>query len=141
MRAAARDDSASGLRHTMRIIIWGLGHVGTVSAACLARLGHEVVGVESDSSKLDAIRDGRCAIKEPGLEDLVRVAVAEGRLRATEDGRPFVARADVSLICVGTPCSETGGASLNALGRVAEQIGQGLSEADGHHVVALRSTT
>jgi GDP-mannose 6-dehydrogenase len=124
----------------MRIIIWGLGHVGTVSAACFAQLGHEVIGVEPDSSKLDAVRNGRCAVKEPGLEDLVRVAVAEGRLRATDDGVPLLASANVSLICVGTPCSEAGDVSLSALGRVAEQIGRGLSGTDAYHVVAVRST-
>jgi GDP-mannose 6-dehydrogenase len=125
----------------MRIIVWGLGHVGAVSAACLARLGHEVVGVEQDSSKLEAIRNGRCAFREPGLDDLVRETVAEGRLRATEDGRPLLAWADVSLICVGTPSPGTDDdASLHDLGRVAEKIGQGLGEADTRHVVALRST-
>jgi GDP-mannose 6-dehydrogenase len=124
----------------MRIIVWGLGHVGTVSAACLARLGHEVVGVEPDSSRLEAVRNGRCAFKEPGLEELVRAAVSEGRLRATGDGRGLLAWADVSLICVGTPAAGTGAASLNDLGRVAEEIGQGLGGADTRHVVALRST-
>jgi GDP-mannose 6-dehydrogenase len=124
----------------MRIIVWGLGRVGTVSAACLARLGHEVVGVEPDSSKLEAVRSGRCAFREPGLDDLVRETVSEGQLRATEDGRPLLAWADVSLICVGTPTSETGAASLHDLGRVAEKIGQGLRGAHTRHVVAIRST-
>src|SRR3954463_5985886 len=106
MRRGARGPRRFGRahRHIMRIIVWGLGHVGTVSAACLARLGHEVVGVEPDSSKLRAIRDGRCAFKEPGLEDLVREAVSCGRLRATDEGGPLLPWADASLICVDTPC-------------------------------------
>lgn len=124
----------------MRIIVWGLGRVGTVSAACLARLGHEVVGVEPDSSKLEAIRNGRCAFREPGLEDLVRETVSEGRLSATEDGRPLLAWADVSLICVGTPSTRTDAASLHDLGRVAEEIGRGLDATGTRHVVAIRST-
>ena len=124
----------------MRIIVWGLGHVGTVSAACLARLGHEVVGVEPDPSKLEAIRGGRCAFKEPGLDDLVREAVSGGRLRATDEGRPLLSWADASLVCIGTPCAEDGAASLDDLGRVAEEIGRGLSEARAGHVVVIRST-
>ena len=87
----------------MRIVVWGLGYVGTVSAACFTCLGHEVVGVEPNLVKVNALNDGHSAIKEPGLDELVREGVSTGRLRATQHGAPLVGWADLSLICVGTP--------------------------------------
>ena len=70
----------------MRIIVWGLGYVGTVSAACLAQLGHEIIGVEPNLTKVEALNAGHSAIKEPGLDHLVSQMVGMGRLRATQDG-------------------------------------------------------
>ena len=78
----------------MRIIVWGLGYVGTVSAACLADLGHEVIGVEPNRTKVDALNAGTSATREPGLSDMVGKAVGEGRLHATQEGAPWVGRAD-----------------------------------------------
>ena len=76
----------------MRILIWGLGYVGTVSAACFAELGHEVIGVEPNQAKVDAINRGHAAIKEPSLHELVSKAVKDGRLRATANGQDLVAQ-------------------------------------------------
>ena len=84
----------------MRIIVWGLGYVGTVSAACLAQLGHEVVGVEPNLTKVEALNAGHCAITEPDLDHLVSQMVRTGRLRATQAGVPLLPWADISLICV-----------------------------------------
>jgi GDP-mannose 6-dehydrogenase len=70
----------------MRVIVWGLGYVGTVSAACLAQLRHDVIGVEPNLSKVEELNAGNCAIKEPGLDHLVSQMVATGRLRATQHG-------------------------------------------------------
>lgn len=124
----------------MKILIWGLGHVGTVSAACLAKLGHEVVGVEPNLTKVQAITRGRSVIKEPGLDNLVSQAVAAGRLRVTQKGTQLVPWADVSLICVGTPTAPDGSPVLAHVREVASQIGQGLKQAERYHVVMLRST-
>jgi GDP-mannose 6-dehydrogenase len=124
----------------MRIIVWGLGQVGTVSAACFAQMGHDILGVDVDTRKVEAIQSGRCAVIEPRLENLVREAVNAGRLQATNDGAPFIADADVSLMCVGTPVSESGEASYTALRRVSQQIGAALRESKRHHVVAMRSS-
>ena len=124
----------------MKILVWGLGYVGTVSATCLAQLGHEVVGVEPNLTKLRAFAKGRTAIKEPGLENLVSQAVAAGRLRATQEGSHLVPWADVSLICVGTPSAPDGSPVLTHIQEVAGEIGQGLKQAERYHVVILRST-
>lgn len=124
----------------MRVLVWGLGYVGTVSAACLARLGHSVVGVEPNPAKVEALNAGKCAIKEPGLDALVGEAVAAGRLSAVRDGIPEVGKADLSLICVGTPGSSDGSPVLDYIRKVSVDIGRGLAERRGYHVVVLRST-
>src|SRR6185436_13766975 len=96
----------------MRVVIWGLGYVGTVSAACLANLGHDVVGVETNPTKVEALNNGECAIREPGLDELVRKGIASGRLRAVRDGSSWIGRSDISLICVGTPSAAEGNPAL-----------------------------
>jgi GDP-mannose 6-dehydrogenase len=124
----------------MRIVVWGLGYVGTVSAACLARLGHEVIGVEPNPAKVAALNAGRSMVKEPGLDDLVNEMVSAGRLRATRDGVPLLREADVSLICVGTPVAADGTPVLDYACSVARDIGDGLRCAADYHVVVIRST-
>src|SRR4029450_7633232 len=124
----------------MRVIVWGLGYVGTVSAACLAQLGHEVIGVEPNLPKVEALNAGNCAIKEPGLEHLVSQVVAAGRLRAMQLGMGLLPWADGSLVCVGTPAAAGGGRVLDYACNVAREIGQGLRETAHYHVVVLRST-
>jgi len=124
----------------MRVLVWGLGYVGTVSAACLARLGNEVIGIEPNASKVAAINSGRSAVKEPDLDALVSQAVGMGRLCATHEGASVIAWADVSLICVGTPSAADGSPVLDYLRAVAGEIGRGLRETSRYHVVVLRST-
>ncbi len=124
----------------MRIIVWGLGYVGTVSAACLAQLGHEVIGVEPNLTKVEALNAGHSAIKEPSLDHLVSQMVGLGRLRATQDGVSLLPWADMSLICVGTPAAADGSPVLQYVCNVAMDIGRGLRETTNYHVVVLRST-
>jgi GDP-mannose 6-dehydrogenase len=124
----------------MRILIWGLGYVGTVSAACLAQLGHEIVGVEPNLTKVEALNAGHSVIKEPGLGDLVSEMVKMGRLRATPDGAPLIPWADISLICVGTPAAADGSPVLDYVCNVAIDIGRGLRNTPHYHVTVLRST-
>ena len=124
----------------MRVLVWGLGYVGTVSAACLAELGHDVVGVEPNLSKVTMLNDGQSPVKEPGLDLLVSKAVSAGALRAVPDGSSLVSSADVSLICVGTPSQADGNLMLDHLRKVGANIGSGLHDCTGYHVVAIRST-
>ena len=124
----------------MRILVWGLGYVGTVSAACLARLGHEVIGIDPHLTKVEAINRGDCAIKEPGLHELIKQAVNAGALRATTTGAEFIQQAEISLICVGTPSSADGSPQLSYVEAVTHEIGRGLKGISHYHVVCLRST-
>jgi GDP-mannose 6-dehydrogenase len=128
----------------MRIAVFGLGYVGTVTAAGLAAQGHDVCGVDVDSVKVDHIRSGRSPVVEPGIDDLIAMAVENGRLSATTDPVAALDRADVSLLCVGTPSSPQGGTDLTYLRRALEDIRQGLvaarPPASGFHAVVARST-
>jgi GDP-mannose 6-dehydrogenase len=124
----------------LKVLVWGLGYVGTVSASCLAELGHEVIGVEPNLSKVTMLNTGCSPVKEPLLDALVKKTVDLGRLRAVSDGTPLVEWADVSLICVGTPSEADGSLMLNYIRKVAVDIGLGLRQRADYHVVALRST-
>jgi GDP-mannose 6-dehydrogenase len=123
----------------LNVAIVGLGYVGAVTAACLARLGQTVIGVDSDPHKVEAIAAGRSPIDEPGLDEMLAEAVASGRL-TTGTIAEAVERSDVIMIAVGTPSAPSGALDLAALSRVTEQIGDAL-KADGRfRTVVVRST-
>ncbi|MBI4756474.1 MAG: UDP-glucose/GDP-mannose dehydrogenase family protein [Betaproteobacteria bacterium] len=124
----------------MRISIFGLGYVGAVSAACLARDGHTVIGVDPNRTKVDLINAARAPIVEAGLAEAIAAAVAAGRLRASTDVNGAMRDTQLSLLCVGTPSRANGSLDLSHVRRVCEQIGQALAEKDGYHVVVARST-
>src|SRR6185295_19956746 len=124
----------------MKICVLGLGYVGTVSAACLAKSGHYVVGVDSAPTKVDLINLGRTPIIEPGVGDMIEEQVAAGRLRATSDVDAAIDGADLLLVCVGTPSLPNGAIDLGHMRRVCEQIGTALKKHHGAPVVAIRST-
>lgn len=128
----------------MRIAVFGLGYVGTVTAAGLATHGHQVTGVDVDSVKVDLIRDGRSPVVEPGLDDLITESVEAGSLRATTDASVAMDRADVSLLCVGTPSTPRGDTDLTYLRRALVDIRGALDMAappdSGFHSVVVRST-
>jgi GDP-mannose 6-dehydrogenase len=124
----------------MRISIFGLGYVGSVSAACLARDGHEVVGVDPDGQKVDLINHGASPIFEPGLRELLSEHASTGRLRATRDVGQAIRDTDVSFVSVGTPSRKNGSLNLDYVQQVCEQIGKALAEKPDYHVVVARST-
>jgi GDP-mannose 6-dehydrogenase len=124
----------------MRIAIFGLGYVGSVSAACLAAAGHDVVGVDVDRHKLGLIRDGRSPVTEPGLDELLAAAVAGGRLHVTADPTDALRQSALSLVCVGTPSRRNGSIDTAYLEKVLAEIAGGLAGGHDHHVVAIRST-
>jgi GDP-mannose 6-dehydrogenase len=124
----------------MRVSVFGLGYVGSVSAASFAADGHQVIGVDVNAGKVAAINAGKSPIVEPGLDDLLGQNVADGRLRATTDTADAVRSTDVSLICVGTPSRRNGSLDLTHLERVSEQIGAALRDHPSYHVVVVRST-
>jgi len=129
---------------SLKVAVFGLGYVGTVTAACLAASGHHVCGVDPESAKVAMIMDGRSPVVEPGLSELVAQAVAAGSLRATSDPFEAVDGADISIVCVGTPSSPYGSTDLGYLIRAVKEIGQALLASDrppeSFHTVVIRST-
>lgn len=125
---------------TLRISVFGLGYVGCVSAACFAKEGHEVVGVDVNPSKVDMINNGVATIVEHGIGELVAKMRASGRLRATTDVRDAVHATDISLVCVGTPSKPNGALELGYVERVCEEIGAAMREKEARHAVIIRST-
>jgi GDP-mannose 6-dehydrogenase len=124
----------------MNVSIFGLGYVGCVTAACLARDGHHVVGVDVNPEKVAMINAGSSPIIEPGLADLVSRAVRQGRLSATDSAEEGLADADVALICVGTPDLGHGQPDYDGLARVASAIGAACESRTRPLTVVLRST-
>jgi len=124
----------------MRVSVFGLGYVGSVSAASFAADGHTVVGVDVAPAKVASLNEGRSPIVEKGLEELIRDNTANGRLRATTSTADAIRDTELSLICVGTPSRKNGSLDLTYLERVSEQIGEALKDKDDYHVVVVRST-
>jgi GDP-mannose 6-dehydrogenase len=124
----------------MNISIFGLGYVGAVSLACLARDGHHVIGVDVEHAKLDLIRQGRTPVVEEGMIELMREVVASGRVGVTNDVRRALLESDVSLVCVGTPSAPNGSQDQTAVLGLARDIGRALRDKSSPHVVVFRST-
>jgi len=123
-----------------RISVFGIGYVGVVSAACLARDGHEVVAVDLDPEKVRAVNEGRSPIVEKGLDELLARVVAEGKLRATTDAAEAVAATDASFVCVGTPSAPDGSVGLDYVRGACESIGRAVKAKGAFHSVIVRST-
>ena len=125
---------------SIRISIFGMGYVGCVSGACLASLGHRVIGVEPNQTKVDLINAGKSPIVENDIADLIAAGVRSGNYRATNDWRAAIADSDLALVCVGTPSRPNGSIDLSYVQRVCEQIGQSLQGKKQFFTVVIRST-
>ena len=128
----------------MKVAVFGLGYVGTVTAACLAEAAHDVWAVDVDVEKVAAVSRWVSPVAEPGLDELVRRSVDSGGLHATTEISPAISEAEVVLICVGTPSSPNGSTDLSQVDRTVEAIARFLPvvepPASGYRSVVLRST-
>jgi GDP-mannose 6-dehydrogenase len=124
----------------MKISIFGLGYIGSVTGASFAAQGHDVIGVDANPDKVALVNAGRSPVVEPGLDEMLGRTVADGKFRATMDVTEAVRNSEVSLICVGTPSQRNGSLNLDYLQRVAWQIGEAMAGVDHYHVVIVRST-
>jgi len=124
----------------MKISVFGMGYVGTVTAACLADQRHEVVGVDVNEHKVELINAGQTPVIEPTIGDLIREAVRDGRLRATTNSAEAVAATELSLVCVGTPSMRSGQLDLSGVEQASQEMGEALAKKSGFHTVAIRST-
>ncbi|MCC1494898.1 nucleotide sugar dehydrogenase [Cognatishimia sp. F0-27] len=123
-----------------KISVFGIGYVGVVSAACLARDGHDVIAVDIDPGKIKSINDGLSPIVEEGIDVLVADMVAAGRLRATGDIHEAIRDTEMSFVCVGTPSAPDGSVGLSYVTDVCADIGAALKDKDAYHSVVIRST-
>jgi UDPglucose 6-dehydrogenase len=121
----------------LKVSVIGTGHVGLITCASFAAVGHDVVGTDADREKIENLKTGRMPFYEPEVAELLDACVAEGRLRFTEDTREAVADADVIFICVGTPPRASGQANLVAVEQAARQVAR---DATGPLVIAEKST-
>ena len=124
----------------MRLSVFGLGYVGCVSAACFAKEGHEVWGVDVNPTKIEIINRGDSPIVESGMPELIREMVNSRRLRTTTDTEAAIDNSEASLVCVGTPSNANGSLDLTYVTRVCQAIGSGLARKDKRHIVVIRST-
>jgi len=124
----------------LKISIFGLGYVGTVSAGCLAQDGHEVIGVDPFRTKIELINEGRSPVIEAEIGEIIAKAVRTGRLRATEDQVNAVHETELSFVCVGTPSQTNGNLDVSYVRRVCEQIGEALKTKKARHTIVIRST-
>ena len=106
----------------MNIVIYGMGYVGLTAAACLAELGHRVLGIDVNDTKVAQVNAAVSPIKEPGLDELLKAAVEKGRLTARRELRETLAEFDVAIVCVGTPSTPDGSLNLAHIAEVSRQI-------------------
>jgi GDP-mannose 6-dehydrogenase len=128
----------------MKVAVFGLGYAGMVSAACIARNGHEVWGIDIDPDKVATVERGESPVVEPGLDEIIAAGIADGTLHATTDAHLALDGADVALICVGTPSTDHGRVDLAHIEAAAAEIGRVSAEvappASGRRYVVVRST-
>ncbi len=122
------------------VSIFGLGYVGSVSAACFASMGHKVIGVDVSRAKVEMMDSGKTPIIEDRMSEMVAEAHRAGRLRATTDATAAVMNSEVSFVCVGTPSLKNGKLDLSHIEGVAREIGAAIRQKNSPHVFVLRST-
>jgi GDP-mannose 6-dehydrogenase len=124
----------------LKISVFGLGYVGTVSAGCLADDGHEIVGVDPVPTKVDLINCGQSPIIEADIGEIIAANARVGRLRATSDPVQAIRETELSFVCVGTPSLTNGNLDLRYIRRICEQIGEALKTKSARHTIVIRST-
>jgi len=124
----------------LSVSIFGLGYVGSVSAACFSSMGHKVIGVDVSRAKVEMLDSGRTPIVEARMAELVAEANKACRLHATTDANQAVLNSDVSFVCVGTPSLKNGKLDLSHIENVAREIGAAIRQKKAPHVFVLRST-
>ena len=124
----------------LSISVFGLGYVGSVSAACFASMGHRVIGVDVNPAKVEMMESGRSPIIEAGMNELVAEGNRGCRLHATVDSVAAVLESDASFVCVGTPSLRSGKLDLSHIEKVAREIGAALKQKKSLHTFVLRST-
>src|SRR5262245_6465414 len=132
--------SSSGDCLMPKVSVFGLGYVGSVTAACLSERGHKVLGIDVSKNKVESMAAGKTPILEPGIQEIIQDSHARGLLDATLDVDKAVCESEISFICVGTPSLPNGKLDLHGIKQVCTQIGTNLKSKNEFHIVVTRST-
>jgi len=124
----------------LSISVFGMGYVGSVTAACFAHVGHKVIGVDVSPLKVEMMAAGRTPVVEARMSELVEEGHRAGLLHATTNAEEAVCNSEISFVCVGTPSMRSGKLDLGYVERVVHEIGLALKQKKSHHVIVLRST-
>jgi GDP-mannose 6-dehydrogenase len=124
----------------MKISVFGLGYVGSVTAACFAQCGHQVIGIDVEKKKNNAIDQGKSPVYEPDLSELIREVVSIGNLSVTNSVNTAVQETEISFICIGTPINSDESLDLHDIQELCREIGKILKIIDHYHIVVIRST-
>src|SRR5690606_38111708 len=124
----------------MKISIFGLGYVGCVSLGCLAKNGHEVIGVDINDLKVELINSGKPTIVEKDIDTIIKTEFDKGKISATLDAKHAILNSEISIVCVGTPSDVHGHLNLSYIYKTAEQIGEALKQKPEFHTIVIRST-
>ncbi len=124
----------------MNISIFGLGYVGCITGACLAKAGNKIIGVDIDTNKVSIINSGRSPIVEPEIEEIIKKVVSHKQLIATTDYKSAILNSELSLVCVGTPGDSKGKINLSVIKKTCYEIGSGIKDKNEYHLVVIRST-
>lgn len=124
----------------MNISVLGLGYVGAVSAACLAKEGHYVIGVDPNQTKVDLINKGKTPIVEQQIGEIISAAVLAEKLSATVDIEKALSETEISIVCVGTPSNSNGSLDLRYVKKVCEEMGAAIKGKMEKHIIVMRST-
>jgi len=124
----------------LKISVIGLGYVGCVSLGCLAKMGHEVIGVDVDPNKINLINSGKPTIIEKEIDQIIKTEFGNKKISATESINKAVQGSEISIIAVGTPSDYNGHLNLTAIFKVAEEIADSLSSKQSFHIIVIRST-
>jgi GDP-mannose 6-dehydrogenase len=122
------------------LAVFGMGYVGSITAACFASKGHHVIGVDVNPDKIELLRRGEPTVAEPGLRELISSSVRKGKLCVTQSVDDAVSRSDISFVTVGTPSRRNGDVELDALRSVLSEIGHSLRKNRRFHTIVVRST-
>lgn len=133
-----KDKTSLAVKTHFSISVIGLGYVGVVSAACLAKMGHKIIGVDICPEKLEQLKKGRTPIVEPGLGDLLSEGVKAGQISTSDDILQAVQSSEVSFVSVNTPTAEDGSCDVRSLQAVARKLGRALRDKSSYHLVVMR---
>lgn len=123
-----------------RISIFGLGYVGSVTSACLANKGHQVIGVDLNKQKVEEINNGESPIVEEGLRELISLGIKSNHLQATLDSEYAINNSDISFVAVGTPSKQDGSLDLTYVETMMAEIGFLIAKKSTFHTIVIRST-